>query len=48
MPKIPDDMSAAAIARRAANSAASMEKTKAKLANPAPVAAPKPRMSKKR
>jgi hypothetical protein len=46
MPKIPDDMSAAAVARRAVNAAAAMEKAKAKLA--APVAAPKIRIAKKR
>ena len=46
MPKIPDDMSAAAIAKRAAASAAEMEKAKAKLAEP--VAAPKPRIAKSR
>jgi hypothetical protein len=46
MPKIPDDMSAAAVAKRAANAAAAMEKIKAKLAEP--VAAPKPRIAKKR
>jgi len=46
MPKIPDDMSAAAVTKRAANSAAAMEKAKAKAAEPAP--APKPRIAKKR
>ena len=46
MPKIPDDMSAAAIAKRAANSAIAVEKAKAKLAEP--VAPPKPRIAKKR
>ena len=46
MPKTPDDMSAAAIAKRAANSAIAVEKAKAKLAEP--VAPPKPRIAKKR
>jgi hypothetical protein len=46
MPKIPDDMSAAAIERRAINSAAALETGKAKAAEPAP--APKPRIAKKR
>ena len=46
MPKIPDDMSTAAVERRAANSAADLEKAKAKAAEP--VAAPKPRIAKKR
>jgi hypothetical protein len=46
MPKIPDDMSAAAIERRATNSAIAMEKAKLKAAEP--VAAPKPRIAKKR
>jgi hypothetical protein len=46
MPKIPDDMSASAVAKRAVNSAAAMEKAKAKKAEP--VAPPKPRMAKKR
>jgi hypothetical protein len=46
MPKIPDDMSAAAVERRAANSAVALEKAKLKAAEPAP--APKPRIAKKR
>jgi hypothetical protein len=46
MPKIPDDMSAAAVERRASNSAAALEKAKLKAAEP--VAAPKPRIAKKR
>jgi hypothetical protein len=46
MPKIPDDMSSAAIERRAIVSAAELEKARAKAAEP--VAAPKPRIAKKR
>lgn len=46
MPKTPDDMSAAAVARRAANSTAAMAKAKAKAAEPPP--APKPRIAKGR
>ncbi len=46
MPKIPDDMSAAAIERRSINSAEALEKARAKAAEP--VAAPKPRIAKKR
>jgi hypothetical protein len=46
MPKIPDDMSAAAVSKRAVNSAKALEKAKAKAAEP--VAPPKPRMAKKR
>jgi hypothetical protein len=46
MPKIPDDMSDAAIKRRAANSVDALEKAKKKAAEPPP--APKPRIAKKR
>jgi hypothetical protein len=46
MPKIPDDMSAAAVERRATTSAAEREKVKQKAAEP--VAKPKPRIAKKR
>jgi hypothetical protein len=46
MPKIPDDMSAAAAERRAVNSAIALEKAKLKAAEPQPV--PKPRIAKKR
>jgi hypothetical protein len=46
MPKIPDDMSAEAVKRRAANTAAALAKAKAKPAEPPP--APKPRIAKKR
>ncbi|HWF64723.1 MAG TPA: hypothetical protein VN685_08940 [Rhizomicrobium sp.] len=46
MPKTPDDMSAAAVAKRAANSAAAIEKAKAKAAEPVPP--PKPRIAKSR
>ena len=46
MPKIPDDMSAAAVTKRAVNSAAALEKAKAKLPETPP--APKPRIAAKR
>ena len=46
MPKIPDDMSAAAAERRAINSAAALEKARLKAAEPPPT--PKPRIAKKR
>lgn len=45
MPKTPEDMSAAAIERRAAITAAEQDKAKAKAVEPA---APKPRIAKKR
>jgi hypothetical protein len=44
MPKIPDDMSDAAVERRAITSAAELEKAKQKAAEP--VAKPKPRIAK--
>ena len=46
MPKTPEDMSVSAVERRAAITAADQEKAKAKAAEP--VAAPKPRIAKKR
>jgi hypothetical protein len=46
MPKIPDDMSAAAVKKRAEVSAENRSKAKAKAAEPAPP--PKPRVAKKR
>ncbi len=46
MPKIPDDMSASAVEKRAAMTAASVAKAKAKAAEPVPP--PKPRVAKKR
>ena len=46
MPKIPNDMSPAAVAKRATNSAAALEKAKARAAEPVPP--PKPRIAKKR
>jgi hypothetical protein len=46
MPKIPDDMSAAAINKRAVNSAVALEKAKAKLPETPPP--PKPRIASKR
>jgi hypothetical protein len=46
MPKTPDDMSAAAVKKRADVSAESKAKAKAKAAEPTPP--PKPRMAKKR
>jgi hypothetical protein len=45
MPKIPEDMSAAAVQRRAAITAEAQEKAKAKAAEPV---VPKPRIAKKR
>lgn len=45
MPKTPEDMSTAAIERRAALTSAAQEKAKAKAAEPV---VPKPRIAKKR
>jgi hypothetical protein len=46
MPKAPDDMSAAAVKKRAESSAKTLELGKAKATQPTPP--PKPRMAKKR
>lgn len=46
MPKTPDDMSSAAVKKRAENSAKTLEQGKAKAAEPVP--ATKPRIAKTR